>query len=94
VAPILVFLDLGLAYSEDFGAALRANTLSRGAFVLHSDSFRILDLNLLSALHTICLHSAYLLFADTINQPAHNVNIQVLGFTKIKPVQRRKPLML
>ena len=71
MAPILVFLDLGLAYSEDFGAALWANTLSRRAFILHSDSFRILDLNLLSALHTICLHSVYLLVFKILSREYH-----------------------
>jgi len=71
VAPILVFLDLGLAYSEDLGAALWANTLSRRTFVLHSDSFRILDLNLLSALHTICLHSVYLLVCKILSREYH-----------------------
>jgi hypothetical protein len=71
VAPILVFLDLGLAYSEDFGTALWTNTLSRRAFVLHSDSFRILDFNLFSALHTICLHSMYLLVCNILSREYH-----------------------
>jgi len=71
VASILVFRDLGLAYSEDFGAALWAHTLSRRAFVLHSDKFRILDLNLLSALHTICLHLLYLLDCMILSREYH-----------------------
>jgi hypothetical protein len=56
VALMLVSLGLGLTYSEDFGPAPRADTLSRGTFVLHCDSPRVLDLNLLSAFHTIRLH--------------------------------------
>jgi hypothetical protein len=56
VALIAVFLCLRLTYSEDFGSASRADTLGRRTLVLHGDSFLILDLNLLSALHTIRLH--------------------------------------
>ena len=56
MAPILVFPDLGLVYSEDFSSAASANTLSSRTLVLHFDSSRILDLYLLFALHAICLH--------------------------------------
>ena len=73
-------MDLGLAYSEDFGTALRANALSCRAFVLHSDSFRILYLNLLSALHTICLHSVYLLVCKILSREYHVAHYKSIGF--------------
>jgi hypothetical protein len=45
-----------LTYPEYLGPALRAYALSRRALVLHFDSLWILDLNLFSAFHAICLH--------------------------------------
>ena len=45
-----------LTYAKYLGPAPRAYTLSRRTLVLHSDSPWILDLNLPSAFHAICLH--------------------------------------
>ena len=45
-----------LAYAKYLGPTPRTYALSRRAFVLHFDSLRVLDLNLLSAFHAICLH--------------------------------------
>ena len=48
---------LGLADAEHLGVADRANTLNRGFAILQGDLLRILDFNLLPALHTIrCSH--------------------------------------
>ena len=51
-------LGLGvlLAYAEYLGPAPRAYTLSRRTLVLHLNGFWVLDLNLSSAFHAICLH--------------------------------------
>ncbi len=51
--PRLTFL---LTYAKYLGPAPWAYALSRRTFVLHSDGFRVLDLNLPSAFHAICLH--------------------------------------
>jgi len=66
VALASILLTLGFTYSEDFGPAPRANTLSRRTFVLHGDSPWILDLNLLSAFHAIRLHLNLLFILDLL----------------------------
>ena len=47
---------LSLAYSEHLCAARRAYTLCSWLLVLHGYLLRVLDLNLLSALHAVGLH--------------------------------------
>jgi hypothetical protein len=79
VAPNPVFLGLGLTYSEDFGSAASANTLSSRTFVLHCNSLRILDLNLFFALHAICLHF-HLLVCKILNRDYHIEHCQSIGF--------------
>ena len=49
-------LPVLLTYAKHLSPAPRAYALSRPALVLHYDSSRILDLNLSSAFHAICLH--------------------------------------
>jgi len=66
VALVSILLRLGFAYSEDFGPAPRADTLSRRTFVLHCDSPWVLDLNLLSAFHAIRLHLDLLFILDLL----------------------------
>ena len=53
-----------LAYAKYLGPAPRAYTLSGRTLVLHSDSPWILDLNLFSAFHAICLHLDLLFACD------------------------------
>ena len=53
---LTIRLQVLLAYAEYLGPAPRADTLSRRTLVLHSDGPWVLDLNLLSAFHAICLH--------------------------------------
>ena len=45
-----------LTDAEYLSPTRRADTLSCGTFVLHGDGFWILDLNLFSTFHAICLH--------------------------------------
>ena len=49
-------LEVLLAYAEYLGPAPRAHTLGRRTLVLHLNGFGVLDLNLSSAFHAICLH--------------------------------------
>ena len=64
MALVSIFIRLGLTYSEDFGPAPRADTLSRRTLVLHCDSPWVLDLNLFSAFHAIRLHLNLLFILD------------------------------
>jgi hypothetical protein len=50
------FFGLALADAEKLRAADRANALGRRPLVLQSNCFRVLNLSLGPALHTICLH--------------------------------------
>ena len=52
---ILGLVDL-FTYAKYLGPAPRAYTLSRRTLVLHLNRFGVLDLNLSSAFHAICLH--------------------------------------
>ena len=51
----LVVASLGLTDAEYRGSALGACAFGRGALVLHDYLLWILDLNLLLALHAVCL---------------------------------------
>ena len=61
MALIPVLLGLGFAYSEDFGAAGRAQALSCRLTILHGYALGVLHFPFSAAFHAVCLHIVYLL---------------------------------
>jgi len=55
-ALLATVLRLGFTNAEYFGSACRTHTLSSRAAVLHCNSLRVFDINLLPTLNTIRLH--------------------------------------